>query len=159
MTNEIAQRTDDERVLAGLAHASIVLGWLTSGLGGPIAALVIWLTQRDDSPWVAFQALQALAYQLIGIAIAFLSMMCWLVVWFGSMIPLMANPNQYSEAPPAGFFASFALLCIPFAIGILWTLYGLWGALRAWQGEDFRYVGLGDALARRMGGGTAAESA
>lgn len=152
MTNEVTQRSDDERMMAGLAHASIVLGLLTSGLGGPIAALVIWLTQRDDSPWVGFQALQALAYQLLGIAVAFLSIMCWFVLWFGSLIPAMVNPSQYSDAPPAGFFLSFALLCVPFAIGILWTLYGLWGALRAWQGEDFRYVVLGDALARRAGG-------
>ena len=151
MTTEVIQPSGDERTLAGLAHASILLGLLTSGLGGPIAALVIWLVKRDDSPWVGFQALQALAYQLIGIAVAFVSLMCWFVVWFASLIPAMANPSQYNDAPPAGFFASFALLCIPFAIGMVWTLYGLWGALRAWQGEDFRYVILGNALARRIG--------
>lgn len=151
MTVEMPQRTNDERVMAGLAHASIVLNLLTGGLGGIIAALVIWLTQRRESPWVGFQAVQALAYQLVGLAVMFLGMMCWFVVWFASLIPVMTNPSQYSDAPPAGFFASFALLCIPFAIGMAWTLYGLWGALRAWQGEDFRYVILGNALARRVG--------
>ncbi|MFQ5858502.1 MAG: DUF4870 domain-containing protein [Anaerolineae bacterium] len=151
MTNEIAQRSDDERMMAGLAHASILLGLLTSGLGGPIAALVIWLMKRDDSAWVGFQALQALIYQFLGIVVAFLSIMCWFVIWFGSLIPVMVNPDQYPDAPPPAFFVSFALLCVPFAISILWTLYGLWGALRAWQGEDFRYVVLGNALARRTG--------
>ncbi len=151
MTTEVIQLSDDERTLAGLAHASILLDLVTSGLGGPIGALVIWLVKRDDSPWVAFQALQALVYQLIGVVVTFVSIMCWFVVWFASLIPAMANPSQYNDAPPAGFFASFALLCIPFAIGMVWTLYGLWGALRAWQGEDFRYVILGNALARRVG--------
>ena len=151
MTNEIVERTDDERVLAGIAHASIVLNLLTGGFGGIIAALVIWLTQRKDSAWVGFQAFQAAVYQLLGLAVSFISIMCWFVLWFGSLIPVMANPNQYSDAPPAGFFASFALLCVPLIIGILWTIYGLWGALRAWQGEDFRYTLLGDTLAGRAG--------
>lgn len=151
MTNAVTTRSDDERMMAGLAHASILLGLFTSGVGGPIAALVIWLTQRDDSPWVGFQALQALVYQLVGIGVAILGFMCWFALWFVSLIPAMANPNQYNNAPPAGFFVSFALLCIPLGLGVLWTLYGLWGALRAWQGEDFRYVIIGNALARRTG--------
>lgn len=154
MQTEMTPRSDDERMMAGLAHASIVLNLLTGGLGGIIAALVIWITQRKDSAWVGFQAFQALVYQLLGLAVGFLSMMCWFVLWFGSLIPVMVNPEQYSDAPPPGFFASFALLCIPFIISILWTLYGLWGGLRAWQGADFRYVVLGHALAGR--GGTTA---
>ncbi len=154
MANEIERRTDDERVMAGLAHASIVLSLITGGWGGLVGALVIWLTQRKESAWVGFQALQALVYQLVGLALAFIGFMCWFILWFASLIPVMANPNQYSDAPPAGFFVSFSLLCVPFVIGVLWMLYGLWGALRAWQGEDFRYVILGNALARRDSGGT-----
>lgn len=146
MATEVTRPTQDERVMAGLAHASVVLNLLTGGLGGIIAALVIWLTQRKESAWVGFQAFQALVYQLLGLAISFLGFMCWFVLWFASLMPAMANPNQYNDAPPAGFFFSFALLCIPFAIGILWTLYGLWGGLRAWQGKDFRYAVLGSAL-------------
>ncbi|MFQ5593733.1 MAG: DUF4870 domain-containing protein [Anaerolineae bacterium] len=149
--NQVTQRSDDEKTLAGLAHASIILGLLTSGLGGPIAALVIWLVKREDSPWVGFQALQALVYQLLGMAVATVTFMCWLAVYLASLAPIIMNPGQYQDSPPAGFFASFALLCIPFGIGMLWTLYGLWGALRAWQGENFRYVILGNALARRAG--------
>lgn len=154
MTNEVVQRSDDERMMAGLAHASIVLNLLTGGLGGIIAALVIWLTQRKESAWVGFQAFQAMVYQLLGLAVGFLSIMCWLVLWFGSLIPVMVNPNQYSDAPPAGFFVSLSLLCVPFIVSILWTLYGLWGALRAWQGADFRYVLLGNVLADRAGSTT-----
>lgn len=149
MPNDIAQRTEDERVMAGLAHASIVLSLLTGGLGGIIAALVVWLTQRKESAWVGFQAFQALVYQLLGLAVGFLSMMCWFVLWVGSLFPAMANPNQYSDAPPAGFFVVLSLLCIPILIWVLWTLYGLWAALRAWQGEDFRYALVGSALAKR----------
>ncbi|HDH09679.1 MAG TPA: DUF4870 domain-containing protein, partial [Chloroflexi bacterium] len=41
--------TQDERLMAALAHASIILGPFTSGVGGIVAALVIWLTQREKS--------------------------------------------------------------------------------------------------------------
>jgi uncharacterized Tic20 family protein len=143
---------ENERTLAGLAHAGILLGLITSGLGGPIVALIIWLTQRDESEWVRFQALQALAYQLLGIAVVFVSMMCWFGLWFASLVPLMANPEQYTDAPPPAMFASLALLCLPLGLTVLWTLYGVWGGLRAWQGADFRYVILGDLLSRRTDG-------
>jgi uncharacterized Tic20 family protein len=149
--DEVAQRTGDERLMAGLAHAGILLNLFTNGLGGIVVALVIWLTQRDKAPWVGFQALQALVYQLLGAAVLFLSFMCWFAVWFGTLIPAMVNPGRYADVPPPGFLASFVLLCIPFTIGVVWTLYGLWGALRAGQGADFRYVVLGDILARQTG--------
>jgi uncharacterized Tic20 family protein len=139
---------ENERTMAGLAHAGILLGLVTSGIGGPIVALVIWLTQRDESEWVRFQALQALVYQLLGIAVTFFSVMCWLGIWFASFVPLMANPEQYADAPPPAMFASLALLCVPLGLTVLWTLYGVWGGLRTWQGADFRYFILGDMLSQ-----------
>ena len=50
--------------MAALAHASALLN-LFSGAGGLIAALVIWLTQKEKSAWVAFHALQALVFQAV----------------------------------------------------------------------------------------------
>ena len=41
--------TQDDKVLAGLAHGSTLLNLFTGGFGGIIAALVIWLTQKDKS--------------------------------------------------------------------------------------------------------------
>ena len=57
--------TQEERTLAALAHGSVLLGAVTSGLGGILAALVIWLVQKEKSAYVAFQALQALVYQAV----------------------------------------------------------------------------------------------
>ena len=54
--------SSDELTWAALAHASALLN-VFGGVGGLIAALVIWLTQREKSAWVAFQALQALVFQ------------------------------------------------------------------------------------------------
>ena len=54
--------SSDERTWGSLSHASALLN-LFGGVGGIIAALAIWLTQREKSAWVAFQALQALVFQ------------------------------------------------------------------------------------------------
>ncbi len=44
----------DERVLAALAHGSVLLGPLTNGVGGIVTALVIWLIKRDKSAICGF---------------------------------------------------------------------------------------------------------
>nr|NIV37945.1 DUF4870 domain-containing protein [Anaerolineae bacterium] len=64
MSEQLAP-TQDERVLAGLAHGSILLGLFTSGVGGIIAALVIWATQKEKSAYAAAQALQSMVYQAV----------------------------------------------------------------------------------------------
>src|SRR3712207_8335857 len=47
----------DERTWSMIAHLSVLLS-LVTGIGGPIAALVIWLVYKDRSQRVAFHALQ-----------------------------------------------------------------------------------------------------
>ena len=66
----------DERTLAGLAHGSIVLGLFTNGVGGILAALVIWLTQKAKSTYAAGQALQAMVYQTIVFVITMAAWCC-----------------------------------------------------------------------------------
>jgi len=55
------------------------------------------------------------------------------------------------EAPPPVFFISLGLMVVPLGLMGLWMLYGLWGALRAFQGRDFRYIVLGRMLERYLG--------
>src|SRR5918911_2551584 len=58
----------DERTWSILAHLSILLDLIT-GIGGPAAALLIWLVYKDKSQRVAFHALQSLWYQVAWIVI------------------------------------------------------------------------------------------
>ena len=46
----------DERTWSMLSHLSVLLSLIT-GIGGPIAALLIWLVYKDRSQRVAFHAL------------------------------------------------------------------------------------------------------
>jgi len=73
----------------------------------------------------------------------------WGVLYGLSMIPLImraqANPDA---APPAVFWIAMILSVIPIMYMLLVGLYGLWGALRTWQGRDFRYLLIGGWLER-----------
>ena len=64
--------TEEEMNMAALAHASVLLGFITGGLAGVAIAFIIWLIYKDKSRYVAFQAVQAVALQLalIGVTIA-----------------------------------------------------------------------------------------
>ena len=95
----------DERTLAALAHASIILGLFTNGVGGLITALLIWLTQREDSDYVANQSLQALVYQAVVLLVTMTAWCCWGALWMAMIfVPLFADPAVYEAAPPAGLW-------------------------------------------------------
>ncbi len=137
----------DERVLAGLAHGSIVLGAFTSGIGGIVAALIIWLIQKEKSAYVAGQALQALVYQAVVFILTMLAWCCWGILWLALFLPpIMANPNAYQAAPPPGLWVGLFLMIIPLGFWGLTILYGLWGAVRCLGGHDFKYVIIGNWL-------------
>lgn len=140
----------DERTLASLAHASILLGLLTNGIGGIGAALVVWITQRKKSAYVAFQSLQALVYQVVTFILVFTLLGCWGLVWMLMILPpLIANPAAYDTAPPPSMWVGLALMVVPLGFWVLTKAYGLWGALRSFQGRDFRYLLIGRWLERQ----------
>ncbi len=124
------QRSQDERTMAMLAHGSIILNVIT-GFGGIVVALVLWLVKRQESPWVGAQALQALVYQGITAAIF------WLLLIISFVLVAIF----------------IGVLCLPlaFLIGLAAVAYGLYGAYRCYQGDDFRYWWLGDFLASQKG--------
>jgi uncharacterized Tic20 family protein len=60
-----------ERAWSALAHLSTFLNIFT-GFLGPVAAFVIWLVHRDDSPTVAAHALRSLFYQIVWLSAIFI---------------------------------------------------------------------------------------
>ena len=74
---EETEITSDEKTWAMLAHLSILLAAITVGLLGPVAAFVIWLVKKDESDYVAKQALQSLIYQIVA---AVLSWIMWIAI-------------------------------------------------------------------------------
>lgn len=137
----------DERTMAGLAHASIVMFGM-----GIIASVVLWASEKERSRYVAYQALQATVYHIIGFCIFMAGMGCWLLLYFASFIPLMVSATQGSEKVPLVFILSMLLMVVPLIFMGLWIIGGLWGAVRTFQGREFRYPAIGDWVERWMAG-------
>lgn len=115
----------DERMWAAFAHASILLN-LVTGFLGVIAPLVIYLAYKDRSRFVASQAMQGFVFQLV-----------W---WVGGGILVGIS---WAAVSVASLFI-IGILCIPIAlilslIPVAAIIYGIIGALQAYEGKEFRY--------------------
>lgn len=153
----VSTATQDDKIVAALAHAL-----------GPLIAIIVWATQKDKSPFVAFQSLQALVYQLTGFVGMLLGMACYTCSFLGmfggmfAFIPFAAAAEGNAEgtqgfATLIGALISMVTMFLPFAIfGLLmlaalaFFLYGLWAAISVFQGKDFRYVVIGRWLERYL---------
>ena len=62
---------EGERVWSALAHLSTFLNIFT-GFLGPVAAFVIWLVHKDDSPTVAAHAMRSVFYQIVWLGAIFI---------------------------------------------------------------------------------------
>lgn len=144
MAERVEQPDQESRLLAAVAHAAVV----AQGLG-LLVGILVYISQRDRSRYAAFQALQAAVYQLISLIIIIGSWVVWGIFYALTWIPLFMQIESAPDAPPPPlFWVGLGSMVIPFALMIILGLYGLWGALRTWQGADFRYALVGRALER-----------
>jgi uncharacterized Tic20 family protein len=129
----------ENRLLAALAHGSVIVQGI-----GIIVGVLVYINQREKSRFTAFQALQAAIYQLVGLILVIGLWMVWTACYMLSMIPLISVMNANPNAPPPTlFFVGLGSMAIPFIVMIVVWLYGLWGAVRVWGGNDFRYALIG----------------
>jgi uncharacterized Tic20 family protein len=115
-----------------------------------VAPIVIWVTQKDKSEYVGFQALQAIAYQLTMVLAWFAGMVLYMVLYMGSFFAtFLTMPfGDSSQSFPIFFLVPFAVMgCLMLGTLVL-IVYALVGAVMVLQGKDFRYIILGDQLKR-----------
>ena len=110
-----------------LSHLSLLLSLIT-GIGGPIAAFVLWLVYKDRSQRVAFHALQSLWYQVAWIVILFVG---WTVTGILSLIFIGLL------LVPVMLIATF----VPF-------VHQGYAAYKVYQGVDYRYPVIADMVDR-----------
>ena len=117
----------DERTWGALAHLSSVLVLFT-GLGGILAAGVIWLVYKDRSAYVGYQAAQSFWFQIAAIvAVTAFSLLTALLTYI---------------------LIGFCLIPVVFILGIVGFVYPLIGAYACSQGQDFKYILVGDMVPR-----------
>lgn len=135
----------EERLMAGLAHISVIIP-----MAGFIAPVVIWVTQKDKSRFVYFQALQAAVLQILIMAIYIVGMVCYAVGIFGG-IAVAGVFNQLGGSRfPAFFILPVAIMGLLLLIDGALVIYGIVGAVMSFLGKNFRYVLIGDAIDRYL---------
>ncbi len=117
----------DERRWSMLSHLSILLSLIT-GIGGPIAAFVIWLVYKDRSQRVAFHALQSLWYQVAWVVILFVG---WTVTGILSLI-----------------FIGLLLIPVMLIATLVPIVHQCYAAYKVNQGVDYRYPVIADMIDR-----------
>jgi uncharacterized Tic20 family protein len=144
-----------ERTLAGVAHLMILTSYV-----GVLVSLVIWWRERERSRYVAFQAAQAVLYQsclyLLSILLGFGLLIALWLPFFGLVLSPWGSDSPSGTAGAletlwiAGLFAialGMVLAAVLLALGSV--AYGVYAAVRCFQGRRFRYVLLA-RLAERM---------
>ena len=144
---EPALATSDQRLMAALAH-----------FFGLIAALVIWATQKDKSPFLRFQALQALAFDVLLTAVFLVLTLCVMGVMFVGVLVLVAATK--STGPQEGFI-SLGVGSMLLPMGVLFCLAPVsWAALlirtiaaiSVANGRNFRYPFIAGRVKAFLGG-------
>ena len=157
-STEAVQVPTDEWTAAALAHASVlitlILG-MAGGIGilvGPVIPLVMYLGYRGKSRFVAFHALQSLAYHVTGV-LSYVILVAVMAVWVaiawivsGLLSAVLVGLLLMPFALLLTLLTTLLLVCIPFA----WLGYGLYAAYQVYQGRNFQYWLIGEWLEREV---------
>jgi uncharacterized protein len=121
----VGMSAKDEQTWSILAHLSILLDLIT-GIGGPVAALIIWLVYKDRSQKVAFHALQSLWYQVAWIVILAVG---WTIT--GILMFVLIG---------------FLLVPVMAIVSLVPFVHQCYAAYKISQGVDYRYPILADMV-------------
>ena len=146
-------QTSDEKVLAELAHASVLFAFF-----GPVVPTLIWVYQRNKSRYVRFHALQAMGYQAMAFWAFFVGI--FIAIFGGIIISIIIasisniDPSDMSAFPfivqPIIMLGIFGLWGIFFLIGII-------GAIFCMIGRNFSYPLIGRWLKGKLFDGQTTE--
>lgn len=134
--------TSDEKMMGALAHVF-----------GPLAAIIVWAIQKEKSRFVKFQALQALAFDMIVAVILGGFFFCVFGVVFlgmsGSIFTAMNNPSSGNEVAPfffLPFMFPFMIFGCIFPFSFVLMIVRLIAAISVLNGRNYHYPGIGKWL-------------
>lgn len=116
-TPSLSPQSNDERTWALIGHLS-AFTFFISGIGCVLGPLIVWLIKRDDAPFAADQAKEALNFN-ITMSIAFLALVVLTIVTLGIGIVL---------AWPIGA-----------VLFVAWFVLTIIAAIKANEGVAYRY--------------------
>ncbi len=154
--------TDDERLWAAVAHASVwvtfIMLFATAGFGVPFSIfvpLVIYFVFRKKSDYVTFHALQSFVIQLLGtvgaLALLVIGGIAWVIGLVIGLI-LMVVLIGFILVPVWGV-VGIALILSVFLLPFAMLLFGTIAAVQTYNGRDYRYPFVARWVDRQLAGG------
>ncbi len=146
--------TQDERIIAALGHVSVLVPMV-----GMIAPITIWVTQRERSRDVAFQSLQAIAFQITFILLWVIGFGCYAAFFFLMFFSSFILPVAFQgtdSGPLAGallggmFLIPVSIIVLMIVMFFTMIIYGIVAAILTFQGKEFRYAIVGRWVERYM---------
>ena len=128
----------EERNWSMLLHLSALTSIVTSGLGGILGPLIVWLIFRGKSDMVDFHGKRALNFQI--------SFLIYFIVLFAAMIPFFIIGIIAGEKDEivTGFWATLILLIASALLmvvsSIVWLIWTIVAAVRASRGDPPGYI-------------------
>lgn len=132
----------EEKLMSLLSHLSILIPNI-----GILAPIIIWVTNKDKSRFVRFNALQAIFFQLI----FFILMMFF--IFIGVILMLIAIPwfDLSSNAEPGIlFFLSMVFMFMYFPLWLIFGIYAVVAAVKSFKGKIFKYAIIGRIFERKV---------
>lgn len=148
MTPQDPAPSSDESLMAAISH---FLGFLV--------AFIVWATQKDKSRFVRFQAIQAMAFDILVSVAALVGIGCIMAFIFGvlalgigniAILGNQANPTAEPVRTLVALMTAVPLLIPCIVIPVAGIIFGarLIATIQTFQGKDFRYPWLGALVER-----------
>ena len=128
----------EERNWSMLVHLSALSSFVTSGAGGILGPLIVWLIFRGKSDMVNFHGKKALNFQI--------SFLIYFIILFIAMIPffIIGSIAGEKEEIVTGFWPTLILLIIAGLLmivsSIVWLIWTIVAAVRASRGDPPGYI-------------------
>ena len=140
--NPVSFPDPNDRIMAALAHITVIMPFW-----GLIVPVIIWITQKEKSKFVVFQAIQAAMYQLLLVFAYFLGMLCYMVSFFSVFIFLPFTQTG-SEFFPLPFIIPMVVIGFLFLGYFIFIIYAGVAVVMIFQGKEFHYILIGNWLER-----------
>ncbi len=128
----------EERNWSMLVHLSALSSLVTSGFGGILGPLIVWLIFRGKSDMVNFHGKKALNFNI--------SFFIYFIVLLIAMIPffVIGTIADIEQEIVGGFWETLALLGVSLflmvILGIVWIIWTIVAAVRASRGDPPGYI-------------------
>jgi uncharacterized Tic20 family protein len=140
----------EDRWVAAMGHFSVIIA-----LWGLLAPITAWMVQGKRSPFLKFQSIQTICYQVF---VNVLFLVAGFFYFFGliAMISITGLERSPDITSPGGMVGlvifGISSLCASIIILIapLFHILGQWAGYRVLKGDDYHYPIIGKLLERRM---------